>query len=103
MALACGLFLVLLKVEVNQISGSECSIIGFGAILPSAYYFKNTSVRRCYEIKTCLNFSYATPILFNQTSNSMKRAKLQDCGFFAECNTVASEISSLRKIILDCT
>ena len=29
----------------------------------------------------------------------------EDCGFFAECNTIASEISSLRKIILhvDCT
>ena len=36
---------------------------------------------------------------FNQTSTSMKRTKLQDCGFFAECNTIAM----LRKIMLDCT
>ena len=32
-----------------------------------------------------------------QSIDSYAGARGQDCGFFAECNTIASEISSLRK------
>ena len=69
-----------------------CSINLFRRVFCFRVLFLKHIRSSCCEIKT-----NATPILFNQTSNSMKRTKLQDCRFFAECNTIASEIGEGKR------
>ena len=47
-----------------------------------------------------LNYFICHTNSFYQTSNSMKRTKLQDCGFFAECNTITSKTCLLCRVCL---
>ena len=59
--------LVWSKVEVNQFSGSKCSINLFRHVSSFRVLFLKHTRSRCCEIEICLDFSYATPILVNQT------------------------------------